>query len=87
LAARFFSSLLSYFAADAVPFPCVSGAGPPADRHANVRFPAPREVPRILDESIDVDLERALGSVAPAKRIIDQLKIGSTSFAESLGFQ
>src|SRR2546428_10529927 len=94
LPARFFSSLLSYFAADAVPFSCVTEAGSVkiANTHLQMgavpaRFPTLRKVPGILCHRIDVDAERSLGTVSAAERIIDQLKIGPTSFAESLGFQ
>jgi len=94
LAARFFSCLLSYFASDAVPIPRVTGAGPLtlADTHFQVgaapaRLPTLRKVLGVLGERIDVDTERTLRTIAAAKRIVDQLQIGSTGFAESLGFQ
>jgi hypothetical protein len=94
LAAGFFSCLFLYFTGDAAPFPCFTGAGPVKIANTDLqvaatpaRLPTLSKVPGILGQRFDVDTEWTLGTVAAAKRVIDQLKIGPTSLAEPLGFQ
>ncbi len=51
------------------------------------RLPALCEVNSILGQLIDVDSEGSLRCVAGSKRVIDQLKVGATGLAKSLGLQ